>query len=116
MDIEQWLRKFRTAWSNYDIEGVLELFTEDVEYWESPHQKVSSRAELRKEWGAILMQKEIEIHTDQYSSSGELHTIIWSLSYFLDDVQHKWGGVYLIKLNSKGFCEYFFQTGEKAVE
>ncbi|MFZ1458916.1 MAG: nuclear transport factor 2 family protein [Candidatus Saccharimonadales bacterium] len=112
--IETWLTAFKDGWKSHDIDAVMALFVDSVEYWETPFQKVESMSALRREWHAILSQSNIKIDTKVYSSSDNHHTIIWDLQYLDEDSQPQHlSGTYLITLNHDGLCRYFYQTGEK---
>ncbi|MEI8344193.1 MAG: hypothetical protein WCF93_04550 [Candidatus Moraniibacteriota bacterium] len=47
--INDWLAKFVNAWKTHDINAVFVLFAKDVEYWETPFDKLSSLSELKSE-------------------------------------------------------------------
>jgi hypothetical protein len=59
--IQNWLDNFFTSWKIYNIDAVIGLFEDSVEYWETPYKKIDSRAELEEEWKYILSQRNIEI-------------------------------------------------------
>ena len=63
---------------------MLALFSDDVEYWETPFQRLGSKDELRQEWQAILGQTDIEITTEVYASEGMKHAVRWDLHYSID--------------------------------
>jgi len=113
--INAWLNAFKAAWIAKDIDQVLSLFADDVEYWETPHKKLDGKAALSHEWNAILGQKDIALELRVFSSSdGNAHSVLWELSY--EDEKSRiqnWAGTYLIELNAAGKCVYFHQTGEK---
>lgn len=111
--ITEWLKEFKNSWEAKDIGAVLELFSDDVEYWETPFKKLSSKDELRHEWSAILDQENISISTDLFATEGSIYVVKWHLSYEKDQEQSEWAGIYLVELNDEGKCEYFHQTGEK---
>lgn len=113
MNIEQWLDKFSTAWKNHDIEKVMSLFTDDVEYWETPSYKVGSKQQLNQEWQAILDQQDINLSNEVYCSTVDnKHAVRWELSYKKADNLVQSAGLYLITLNDNGQCEYFYYVGE----
>ena len=116
MKIEQWLEEFRQAWQTKDIDAVMSMFTDDVEYWETPHQLVGDLQALRQEWQAIKQQEDIVLDLDVFGSSDNRHSVRWNLSYMQDRQPQKWAGVYLIELNTEGKCLFFHQTGEKSVK
>ena len=112
--IDTWLSKFKQAWINNDIEAVLTLFSEDVEYWETPYKKLAGFSDLANEWQAIHTQSDIQLDLRVFSSITGKHTVQWELRYKNEngEVQH-WAGAYLIRLDESGLCNYFYQVGEK---
>ena len=112
--IEQWLYRFHEAWKVHDVDAVLELFTDDVEYWETPHKPLHGKDMVRKEWQAIYDQENIEVTWNIYSSSLEdnRHTVVWRLCYLKYGAEHRSSGVYLISLNDNNVCNYFYYVGE----
>ncbi|MCA9342242.1 nuclear transport factor 2 family protein [Candidatus Saccharibacteria bacterium] len=112
MNIEKWLDIFHAAWKNHDIEKVTSLFTDGVEYWENPHYRIADINQIHKEWQAIQSQKDIKVSTKLFASSDNRHTVTWELSYRQGNETKQSGGVYLIKLNDEGLCDYFYYVGE----
>lgn len=112
--IDVWLERFRLSWIAHDVERVMELFADDVEYWETPHARIESKQALQNEWQAILEQAEIAITTDVFVQENGRYAIRWRLTYLnsSDDMQ-EWAGTYLVELDEVGLCRYFYQTGEK---
>ncbi len=112
--IENWLETFKQAWLAKDIDTVMSLFSDDVEYWETPFRQVANAEELRNEWSAIHSQSHIELSLSVFGTESGRHSILWKLSYTdANNCPQNWAGTYLLKLNSDGKCTYFFQTGEK---
>jgi|SRR5665647_904790 len=114
MNINEWLKLFKEAWISHDVQKVVLLFSEDVEYWETPHVLLQSYGEVKSEWEGIKKQTNIRIATEVFLSSGNNHIVIWQLTYTNEiGVEQKWAGTYLIRLNEQGKCIYFYHTGEK---
>lgn len=111
--IVSWLEQFNESWIKHDIDSVLNLFVEHVEYWETPFQKVSDKAELRREWEAVMSQSNITTTTRVYSSDQNKHSVLWTLRYEKDGEARESAGVYLITLNEDGLCTYFYYAGEQ---
>lgn len=112
--IDTWLNNFRDNWLSKNVDAVLALFTDTVEYWETPYRRIIGVDALRAEWGAILAQNNVDLKFDTFSSVGDKHTVLWSLLYVNDKAENQvWAGTYLIMLDSFGKCVYFHQTGEK---
>ena len=111
MAIEQWLDRFNTSWTNHDISAVMDLFTHDVEYWETPYYKLDSKDHLEQEWQEILKQQGITTQTRIFNSSADnKHAVIWQLRYTRDDEIRESAGTYLIGLNDDGLCNFFHYT------
>lgn len=116
MDINQWLVAFKKYWSTHDIESVMNLFTDDVEYWETPFYKLDNKDHLRQEWQAILTQQDVKLQTSVFSSSVDnKHTVIWQLSYVRDGELRESAGTYLICLNDDGLCNFFHHVSEPKI-
>ena len=49
-EIEQSLRKWNQAWSNYDLEGVMELFHEEILFENWTGAKTKGKNALRQAW------------------------------------------------------------------
>jgi hypothetical protein len=111
--IEQWLKSFEDFWIAKDIDGIMCLFDEGVEYWETPHGLLKGKKDIEAEWKAIEEQSEVILQTEPYISEGNKHTVKWSLSYINNNGPSTWAGLYLITLNEKGLCDSFYQVGEK---
>lgn len=111
--IEKWLNDFCTEWKAKNVDEVMNLFTEDVEYWETPHKRIETKEQLFIEWGAILEQENLVISTTVFASCGNKHSVIWGIAYQKSGIQSVWAGTYLIELNKDNKCSYFMQTGEK---
>ncbi len=112
--INQWITQFHDAWKNHDIDTVIKLFTDDAEYWETPFKKLRDKTGIREEWQAILDQDNIEINWELFNSSNDnRHSAIWHLQYSTNGMVHASSGVYLIRLNDLGLCDYFYYLGEE---
>lgn len=110
-DIEEWLEKFRKNWKAGKVNKVMELFADDVEYHETPFQKLEGD-ELRSEWEGVKNQKDIDLGFDIFSRYEEKYTVKWSLEYTEDGERNCLKGIYLIKLNSENKCYEFWQYCE----
>jgi hypothetical protein len=112
--INDWLDAFKTNWINHDIEGVLALFNDTVEYWESPSEKLNSREELRAAWHEIQSQNNIKLEVVPVSVDKNRHTVTWQLSYVdANEITQTWAGTYSIELNDANRCTYFLQATNK---
>ena len=113
-NINGWIQKFIKSWEAQDIVGVMSLFTEDVEYWETPFTRIVNKTILEHVWNIIKEQKDIIISCEVFSKENDTYTVLWDLEYFDKNSQKKtWKGIYLIRLNSENLCDYFLQCGEE---
>lgn len=112
--INEWLDEFKAGWMAKDIERVMKLFADEVEYWETPFQRLANKDEVRREWRAIEAQDDIKLDMSVYSSDANKHAVVWVLSYSnAKSVAQDWAGTYLVELNENGVCGYFYQVGER---
>ena len=114
MTLSEWLQLFKKRWIEKDVPGVLELFTDDVEYWENSFRELLGKTAISEEWQVVKSQKNIELDTEIFSENKGSASIVWTLRYEDSDSNvYVWSGVYLMKLNDSGLCYYFRQVGEK---
>ena len=109
--IERWIEKFTAAWLNDDIAGMMKLFSDNVQYWETPFQKFANKTELAQAWKYIHKQKDISLNTE---CVGE-NVVKWDLRYTLDSQRKHWAGVYVMQIDESGLCNYFWQCGEEEI-
>ena len=69
-NIEEWMKKFRETWIAKDIDGVIEIFTDEVDYFETPYQEIEDLEALREEWKSIRNQEDIDLNYEIYSRDG----------------------------------------------
>jgi hypothetical protein len=112
MEINNWLKEFRFYWERKDVNGVLNLFSEDVVYYESPFEKIKFE-DLGKEWKDILNQDSISVDFQVFSKSDGKYVIKWNLRYIENKKINHFSGLYLIELDEEGLCSYFYQVGEE---
>lgn len=111
MNIDSWMKKFKESWESKDVLGVLSLFEEDVEYYETPFRKLRDFSEVRAEWMAIKKHFDIELNYEVFSSAGGKYSVIWDLKYInIDNEKKYFGGTYLIILNAKNKCTFFHHS------
>lgn len=116
MNIEKWLDKFKSDWTGKNIPAIMELFSDDIEYWETPYNKLTSLEDIKSEWVGIKNQEDIKVDMTIYSKSEQKNrvTVLWDLNYVLNGLSKKWAGIYLIKFNLQGKCNYFYQVGQQS--
>jgi ketosteroid isomerase-like protein len=108
MDIHQWLAAFVGAWQRHDIDAVMDLFTEEVEYWETPFVRLADKKALRAEWQSVLTQHSITVDATVFAQSGGRYAIRETTTYIRDGERRESRGTYLLHLNEMGKCDYFY--------
>jgi hypothetical protein len=107
------MEQFSKNWQNYKIEEVLNLFSSEVEYWETPFKKIEDIHTLRKEWEYIYTQVNIELKYTILYKDPLMNIVIWTLSYTTKEwIEKRLGGIYHIKLDENNICTYFYQCCE----
>lgn len=56
-----WCSNLKNYWQEKNIEEILNLFSEEVEYYEDPHTKLTSFEEVQQVWEEIKNQNTINI-------------------------------------------------------
>lgn len=113
--INQWLERFRENWISKNIDAVLDLFSKDVVYFETPFN-ILAFEDLRKEWLSVLDQNNINLNFSVWNKENNKYTVRWELSYSdTKNISFNFRGVYLISLNNDGLCNEFIQYGEQEI-
>lgn len=108
--IQNWMEKFKVAWLSKDIDAVFSLLADDVEYWESPFQKMGKDAELRKAWEEILPLENMELEYEIFAT--DLDKNRYAVKWRFAHSAGKSAGAYLIQLNDSGLCKYFYHSAQ----
>jgi hypothetical protein len=89
MSIQNWIDTFFTGWRDHDIDMVLSLFADEVEYWETPFLQIPDKDALRDVWQYILTQSDIMLSYDIFAAQDNKYTVHWSLQYKTPSSQKK---------------------------
>lgn len=116
MDIQQfkdWLNKLEKAWVDLDPKNAVNLFSKDVEYYESalkvPCQNWNEVFDL---WKVVpANQKDVSFNYDILAISKGLCVVNWRMERTqLPQLTHqKIDGIFVLRLNEDGLCNYFKQ-------
>jgi len=106
--VEKWMERFKSAWLGKDIDAVLNLLSDDVEYWETPFHKMGKGIELRTAWEEILPLENMKLTYEIFVADLEKNKygIKWNFAHSAGES----GGAYLIELDKEGFCKYFYHV------
>ncbi len=97
-----WCFKLKESWLKKDVKNILELFSEDVVYYESPFCKIDNLLEV---WEEIKSQ---EIKRLDYEILCENNNVIIA-NFKLEDQLGYTDMIYEIRLNLDKKCYYFKQ-------
>lgn len=103
-NLENWCNNLKKYWSNKEINKILDLFDKNVEYYESPNEKLETFEKVINTWKEIKSQNIEKI--DMQILCREKNKCI--ANFILKDVV-SYDMIYEIKLNEIGKCIYFKQ-------
>lgn len=110
ININQWLGELKRAWEQHDIDAAVALFSDDVEYWETPFSRVAP-GDLHDLWQDIRGCIDTNVTCEVYAQQGDKYAVVWSATW--NDTAGKRqerAGTYLVTLNGEGKCNYFYRT------
>jgi len=110
-DINKWLNEFKKSWIKKDVKAILNLFSEDVEYYETPFHKLKNKIEIGRMWNEIALQKDIKLDFEVFCKEENKYAIKWNLKFF-NKKEFVYQGVYLLSLNLNDKCNHFMQYSE----
>lgn len=103
MNFEKWLEELKKFWMEKDIPNIVKLFDAEVEYYESPFEKIE---DINIVWKDI---EEQEIKKLEYHILGVKENVVIA-NYILELPTRKVDMVYEIQLdNNNNKCHYFKQ-------
>lgn len=110
MNIDQWLDELKRAWEQHDIDAAVALFSDDVEYWESPFERVIPE-KLHDLWQDVHGCVSTHVDCEVYSQQDNRYAVVWHATWKdLQGEPQERGGTYLVTLDDTGKCNYFYRT------
>ena len=107
----KWLEDFKKYWLEKNIDYVINLFTDDLIYFETPYKRITDKNTLKNEWKYIENHNIKKLDFEVFLENNEKKVIKFEYIYELDWEERKYSWVYLIKIiNWK--CNYFYQIWE----
>ena len=110
---QQWLTELGKTWIALDPKNATNLFSKDVEYYESalkvPCQNLEEVFNL---WKVIpTNQKDVTFNYDILAISGNLCVVNWQVkrTQLPQLTKQNIDGIFVLKLNEDGLCNYFKQ-------
>jgi hypothetical protein len=110
---QDWLSKLGEAWADLDPQKAANLFSKDVEYYESALKSPCENWEQVFDlWKVIpINQKDVIFDFDIIIVSENLCIANWRVERILlpENTRQKIDGIFVFKLNDDGLCNYFKQ-------
>jgi hypothetical protein len=110
---DEWLEKLGKAWCDLNPEQAVSLFLKDVEYYENVFEKpCNSWEEVFNLWKVIPEnQKNVSFEYEVVCIKDDLAVANWKVTRTLIPSNKKQDidGIFIIKLNNQGLCNYFKQ-------
>lgn len=100
----EWCIELLNNWKSKNIENIVNLFDEQVEYYETPKEKINTIKEIEKMWEEIKEQKTNNIEFNILCQNNECCIV----NFILKDVV-SYDMIYQIKLNENNKCIFLKQ-------
>ena len=100
----EWCIELLNNWKSKNIENIVNLFDEQVEYYETPKEKINTIKEIEKMWEEIKEQKTNNIEFNILCQNNECCIV----NFILKDVV-SYDMIYQIKLNENSKCIFLKQ-------
>lgn len=107
-----WLSDLKKAWENKEPNSAVNLFSENVVYYENPTTgPLKSKEELMRVWQEIISQKNIRFSYEILYTSDEAGVVSWKVSFVQLPSNEKVNicGVYFLKFDVANKCCEFRQ-------
>jgi hypothetical protein len=111
MKFNEWFKKLGKAWCELDPEKAIALFSKDVEYYESVFEKPCENWDKVYELWKVIPenQKDVTFEFKIVAEKDNLAVANWKVNRTFNDKKQKIDGIFIIKLNEEGLCNYFKQ-------
>lgn len=107
-DLKKWLDEYGRIWEQGDKEAVVDLYTDDVRYYETPFAEpyVGLEAVLGYARGAAAAQRDIRFTHNPYSITGDTGIASWHASFVRvpSGVEVELDGVFVLQFDKNGKC------------
>jgi len=104
INYENWCSNLKDYWQRKDITSLINLFSDFVEYYEEPNNRLTSFKEVKQVWEEIKNQNTTNISYKILCINENTCIVNFILK---DEVSYDM--IYEIKLNTENKCIYFKQ-------
>lgn len=79
--IKNWLDTFKKHWLQKNIDAVLNLFSDNLLYYETPYQKITDKNTLRNEWECVIGHEIVALDFDLYMQEDNRSVVRFRYEY-----------------------------------
>ncbi len=109
----EWFNKLGKAWTERDPHQAANLFSKEVEYYESVlNPPYENRDKVFELWKVVpFNQKDVTFDFEIIATKDDLAVANWKVARTLLPTNQKQmiNGIFVITLNERGLCKYFKQ-------
>lgn len=109
----KWFTDFGNAWAALDYQKAVNLFSKDVEYYESAVDKPCANWDVVLNlWSVVPKnQKNVKFSFELLATTENTSVANWKVVRTLvpSNIKQTIDGIFVVKLNGRGLCNYFKQ-------
>jgi ketosteroid isomerase-like protein len=106
--VERWLERLCEGWERRDTETLVDLFTSDGVFWETPFGPADVGSEaMRKGWNELWpFQRDRRMRAEVLALAGDVAVARWWATYTRtpDGVERELDGILLLRFADDGRC------------
>lgn len=117
VDVELWLQALVSAWTNIDPSDASALFSDCVEYYETPFadNAAENSTGIANLWNEIVAQSDVEIETNILTIDDNEATVAYRASFVNHGAPHRSSGIWHVTFDEGrrcvGFRQWFMVNG-----
>ena len=104
--VTKWLEDYKQAWVTRNEMAIVELFTSDGQYFETPFLVYAGREEIYKYWTLNPgVQRDIRFQYQILSTYDSYAIVHWSAQFNRADDSRELDGIFLLDFTPEGKCK-----------
>ncbi len=110
-DYANWLKKFMESWKNLEGAKTTELFSKDVQYYETPiGDPCKTWDDVVALWAVVnYNQKVISYSCNILCQTEDICIVNWQMERYMGETHQNIDGIFQISLDDEGKLTYFKQ-------